>query len=298
MYSISRFISSTTNIDGVAAESFDKIKSMDFKKILDSLALELFDFAKLAVLAFIVYFIGKKLIKWVLRLLTESFHRSNMDMGVASFLTAVIRTALYLLLFVAIISIFGFDKSSLVALVGSAGLTIGLALQGSLSNFAGGVLILIMKPFRIGDYIITSGNEGTVTGIDIFYTRLLTGDNRLVVIPNGTLSNSSITNVTNEAERRLDLTVSIDYSEDIRRVKQILSDIASRHELIIAEKDISIFVNSFDPSAITIGLRVWTMKENYWTLKWELLEFIKIAFDENDITIPFDQLDVNINEKK
>lgn len=245
----------------------------------------------------LIWFVGKKIIKGILHIFDKTFSRSNLEASVASFLMAVIKAFLYGILVVILINKIGMDTSSLVAVLGTATLSIGLALQGSLSNFAGGVLILIMKPFRVGDYIITPDKEGTVIGLDIFYTRMLTADNRLVVIPNGTLSNSNIINVTHEPIRRLDLSVSIDYSENIKKVKEILERLISEHELVLKDNDTQIFVNSFDPSAINIGIRMWVKTEDYWTLKWDMLEKIKEAFDSNDVTIPFDQLDVNITNR-
>ncbi|WP_167955863.1 mechanosensitive ion channel family protein [Anaerosporobacter faecicola] len=249
------------------------------------------------IIVLIIWFIGKKIIKGILHIFDRTFKRSSMEASVASFLIALIKAILYGILVVMLINTMGWDASSLVAVLGTATLSIGLALQGSLSNFAGGVLILIMKPFRVGDYIITPDREGTVTGLDIIYTRLLTNDNRLVVIPNGSLSNSTIINVTHEPVRRLDLSVSIDYSENIKKVKEILERVAGEHELVLKEHETSVFVNSFDPSAINIGIRVWVMTENYWVLKWDLLEKIKDAFDAADVSIPFDQLDVNITNR-
>lgn len=247
------------------------------------------------IFAIIIVVIGKKLIRFLTSLLDKYFRRTKMEISVAGFLLAMIRAGLYIMLAVFIITgIIGIESTPIVAIVGSAGLSIGLALQGSLSNFAGGVLILLLKPFRVGDYIITGTNEGTVTAIDIFYTRMLTLDNRLLVMPNGTLSNANIINVTYEPVRRLDIPILIDYSENIKKVKDLLTEIAGGHEKVIKDREISVFVNSFDPSAINIGVRVWTLKEDYWTLKCELLEDIKNKFDENKITIPFDQLDVNI----
>jgi small conductance mechanosensitive channel len=245
----------------------------------------------------LIWFIGKKIIKVILHIFDKTFNRSNLEASVTTFLMAVIKAFLYGILVVILINKLGMDASSLVAVLGTATLSVGLALQGSLSNFAGGVLILIMKPFRVGDYIITPDKEGTVTGLDIFYTRMLTADNRLVVIPNGTLSNSNIINVTHEPIRRLDLSVSIDYSENIKKVKDILDRLISEHELVLKDYDTQIFVNSFDPSAINIGIRMWVKTEDYWTLKWDMLEKIKEAFDYNDVTIPFDQLDVNITNR-
>ncbi|WP_455715105.1 mechanosensitive ion channel family protein [Anaerosporobacter sp.] len=266
-------------------------------KFLSNAQEKIIDFGIKLLIVFLIWFIGKKIIKGILHILDKTFNRSNLEASVTSFLMAVIKAFLYGILVVILINKIGMDTSSLVAVLGTATLSIGLALQGSLSNFAGGVLILVMKPFRVGDYIITPDKEGTVTGLDIFYTRMLTADNRLVVIPNGTLSNSNIINVTHEPIRRLDISVSIDYSENIKKVKEILVQLISEHELVLKDYEAQIFVNSFDPSAINIGTRMWVKTEDYWTLKWDMLEKIKEAFDSNDVTIPFDQLDVNITNR-
>lgn len=259
-----------------------------------SLGPKLLSLGKLLLIALLILLVGRKLIKWLGRLLERSFERANMEPAVAKFLITVVHVLLNILLFVLIAGILGLETSSLVALVGSAGLTVGLALQGSLSNFAGGVLILLTRPFRLGDYIIAGTNEGTVTAVDIFYTRLLTIDNRLVVIPNGTLSNSSIINVTCEPVRRLDLFIPVDYSENIKKAKDILSRLAYGDERVLKDRDIDIFVNSFEASSVTLGVRMWVEKENYWLLKWDMLERIKETFDQEKIAIPFDQLDINI----
>lgn len=260
------------------------------QKLLPSVLL----FGKKLLFALLFYWIGRRLIKWMKRILSRSFNRSNMDEGVAKFLLSMANISLHVVLIVVSISILGVETSSLAAVVGSAGLTLGLALQGSLSNFAGGVLILIMKPFRIGDYIKANGMEGTVTSIDIFYTRLLTVDNQKVVIPNGGLSNSDIVNVTNEEIRRLDLLIPISYQQDIKHIKKILGEVVDRQEFAIKEEPINIYVDSFMESSISIGIRIWTKKEDYWQLKWKLLEEIKEQFDANGISIPFQQMDVNI----
>ncbi|MEG1458532.1 MAG: mechanosensitive ion channel [Acetivibrio sp.] len=250
-------------------------------------------FAKI-VAAFLCYIIGKRLVKWLKKLLEKVFKQSNMDEGVRKFLLSLIGISLNVFLVVIVIGILGVQTSSLAAVVGSAGLTIGLALQGSLSNFAGGVMILIMKPFRIGDYIIADATEGTVTSIDVFYTRLLTIDNRKVVIPNGGLSNSNIVNVTNEEVRRLDLIISVSYQCDIKKVKQILRELLESQSEILKEEPLDIYVDNFTNNGISMGLRMWTKKEDYWKLKWKLLEDIKESFDENKIVMPFNQLDVNM----
>lgn len=277
---------------------FEEINLKEIPAWLDKIIASFLRFGKLLLIAVIIIFIGRKLIKWLVRLLHKSLDRSNLDEGVTKFLVSAVSISLNIILMIIAANVLGLETSSLVALVGSAGLTLGLALQGSLSNFAGGVLILVMKPFRIGDYIIVGSNEGTVSNIDIFYTKLLTVDNRLIVIPNGSLSNSNIINVTNEPIRRLDLAISVDYSENIKKVKDILWRLGTENEMVLKDEyNVDVFVGSFDPSAISIGLRVWVEKENYWILKWELLEKIKETFDAEGVQIPYDQLDVNITNK-
>lgn len=247
------------------------------------------------IVALIIFFIGKKLIKLLIKLIKKSFARTNLDEGVSRFLASVINIILHIILIIIIAGFLGLETTSLAALVGSAGLAIGLSLQGSLANFAGGVLILILKPFVLGDYIIAEGSEGTVTHIDIFYTRILTIDNRLVVIPNGKLSNAVITNVTNEPVRRVDLSIGIQYEEDIDKVKEVLNKIALADDMVLHDRGVDIYVDSFGASAVMIGFRVWTNQENYWQVKWNMQEKIKKEFDSCGISIPFDQLDVNIH---
>lgn len=251
----------------------------------------------LAIVAIIIFAIGRKLINLLVKILDKSFRKSSMDLGVIKFLNSFIRISLNIVLIVVIAGFVGLETTSLATIIGSAGLAIGLSLQGSLSNFAGGVLVLILKPFTIGDYIISGSNEGVVKGIDIFYTRLLTADNRLVVIPNGALSNSPITNVTNQDIRRVDIVVGVDYSEDIRKVKNLLSDIANNYELIEKDKGVDIFVDELASSSVNIGFRVWAKTENYWKVKWDMNENIKYEFDKAGISIPFDQLDVSIKKE-
>lgn len=288
-------------LEGAVSEAAD-IKNAEeaiswLKRITPDIMDYLLILGRKLLIALVIFFIGRQLIKWLKRILDRSFHRSNMDLGVAKFLLSMISIVLNIFLVIIVIGILGVETSSFAAVIGSAGLTLGLALQGSLSNFAGGVLILIMKPFRIGDYIITQNLEGTVTSIDIFYTRLLTVDNRKVVIPNGGLSNSSIVNVTNEEIRRLDLIIPVAYDCNIKEVKAVLEKLLDRQELILTEELRNIYVDGFMDSSISIGIRVWTKKEDYWDLKWKLLEEIKEDFDRNHIGIPFNQLDITIRDQ-
>lgn len=241
-----------------------------------------------------IFFVGRKLIKWITKIVVKALEKSSVEESAENFLVSVVRVLLYIVLIMILAGYLGVGGSSIVAILGSAGLAIGLALQGSLSNFAGGVLILLLKPFKVGDYVISADGEGVVNKIDLFYTKLITGDNKLIVIPNGSITNSSITNVTNQPKRRVDLEIGIDYSQNIGVVKEVLLKLAKKHELVLKEEGVTVFVSSFDASAITMGFRFWTKTEDYWTVRWDMLEKIKAAFDEKGISIPFDQLDVNL----
>lgn len=263
------------------------------KEFIDDYAVP---FAITLLIACICYAIGRKLIKWCMKLVEKSFVRAEMEVSAARFLSSVIKAALHTLLVFVVAGILGVGTSSIVAIIGSCGLAVGLALQGSLSNFAGGVLLLLMKPFVADDYIIAAGCEGKVLSIDMIYTRLLTNDNRCIVIPNGTLANSDITNVTANAKRRLDLEVSIDYEEDIKRVRLVLLSVIEDEEKVLKEEPVEIFVSSFAASAITMGLRVWVATEDYFEVRGRLLEEVKEAFDREEIVIPYERLDVNVRQ--
>lgn len=254
------------------------------------------NFAVNVLLSIIIYFIGKKVINLLLKLVERSCIRAGVEEGAIRFINSVLRILLYIILALIIGDRFGVKSTSVVAILGSAGLAIGLALQGSLSNFAGGILLLILKPFKIGDYIIEhgNGNEGTVTNIDIFYTKLLTADNKMIAMPNGNLINSSLTNVTNEDIRRLDITVGISYDSDLKKAKQIIEDILIKDEARMNDRELNVFVSELAASSVILGGRMWVKTEDYWPAKWRIIELIKTTFDENNIILPYQQLDVTI----
>ncbi len=257
------------------------------------------DFAIGVILALVVFWIGTKLIKWIRKIGRMSMEKSNVDKGVQQFVDSLMKYALYAILIFSIGSKFGLDTASVAAALASCGVAIGLALQGSLSNFAGGVLILIMKPFIVGDYIVedSKGREGTVKEIQLFYTKLVTADNKTVVIPNGTLANTSLTNVTAQDKRRLDLSVGISYEADLKKAKALIEGLLRADEDILKNEDINVFVDTLGESSVVIGARGWVKKENYWTAKWRLTENIKLTLDENGIEIPFNQVVVHVKEQ-
>lgn len=253
---------------------------------------------KKLIIVLILWIVGKKLIKYVEKLVTKGFEKGRIEASVAKFLASLIRVLCYVVLTVTIVGVLGIQTTSLITLIGSAGVTVGLALQGSLSNFAGGVLILIFKPFRVGDYIAACGQEGNVLAIDIIYTKLATVDNKIVTIPNGTLANSNIVNVGAEAFRRVDLNVGISYSSDIKKAKSVLEEVIAKNKLVLHDKGAAVFVNSLDSSAVTIQTRCWCKSTDYWSVRWTLLEEYKEALDANGVVIPFNQLDVHIKKEE
>lgn len=248
--------------------------------------------------AILLIIVGKIIIKFLLKLCDRFFDRAGTEISVRKFLNSFIKAVLYIVLILAVCAQVGIETASFVAVMGSAGLALGLSLQGSLSNFAGGILILLLKPFVVGDYIIDggSGKEGKVLRIDLFYTHLITPDNKMIVIPNGALANSNLTNLTTYEKRRVDVMVGISYSADIKKAKELLEEIADKCQYVLKDEKVEVFVNSLDSSQVTLGIRVWTNTSDYWDALFWLNENIKYTFDENDIEIPFDQLEVHVKK--
>ena len=250
-------------------------------------------------LAILTFLVGAQIIKLVRKVVKKLLTRAEAEVGVVQFLDSFLKVALYVVLGFMIAAGFGVDAASIVALLGSAGVAVGLALQGSLSNLAGGVLILILKPFRVGDYIKedAAGNEGTVSEIQMFYTKLMTPDNRTVVLPNGTLANTSLTNVTHADKRRVDIQVGVAYDADIKKTKEVLMSVLNGEDAALTDMDKTVFVDNLGDSAVVMGLRCWVKKEDYWDVKWRLTENVKYALDDAGISIPFPQMDVHVKEK-
>lgn len=254
-------------------------------------------FAFQVLLALIFFFLGRMVINWIRKLCGRMLERSSADKGVEQFVDSLLKFGLNTLLIFMIATKFGLDTASVAALIASAGVALGLALQGSLSNFAGGVLILLLKPFVVGDYIIedSHGNEGTVKEIQMFYTKLVTMDNRSVIIPNGMLTNNSLTNVTQMEERRLEVKVSISYESDLKKAKEVLWELMERESRISKEQERNIFVSELGMDGVEIGMRCWVKTEEYWPVKWQLLEDVKLTLDAEGIEIPYHQIEVRVN---
>lgn len=255
------------------------------------------DFAPKLASALIIAVIGLWVIKMIKRLLRKFFLKKDYDPTLEKFSSDLINWSLKIILFVVIITQLGVQTTSLVAIIGAAGLAIGLALQGSLANFAGGVLILLLKPFRVGDFIKAQGQEGTVKEISIFTTKLTTFGNQLAVIPNGKLSNETILNYTTEGIRRENITWGIAYGDDIKLAKEILLGLVNEQEAVIKEEDKlpMIVLAELGDSSVNLSLRYWCSIDDFWSLRFYILEEGKRRVEEAGITIPFPQRDVHIH---
>lgn len=253
------------------------------------------------VLAIIVFFVGRKLIRWAVKLMKRSMERARLDEGVVQFACSAGKAVLYTMLIFNIAVSLGVTESSVAALLGTAGVAIGLALQGGLANLAGGVLLLVFKPFVVGDYIIQNqqnGCEGTVARIEMCYTTLLSIDNKKIVVPNGTLSNSTIINVTAKETRKLEIKVGISYESNIQKAKEILEKILLEDPDTQGDRsEMVVFVDQLADSAVIMGLRVWVPTDSYWSVKWRLNQKIKEEFDAQGIVIPYNQMDIYVYHK-
>ena len=287
----------TETTNEVAEVTQDTVEEMNqFVQYIQDRVPSMIGFGIRVLMALVAFFIGRMIIKWIRKIVRRSLERSNADKGVEQFVDSVLKFGLYFLLIFSLVSELGVDTTSVAAVVASGGLAIGLALQGSLSNFAGGVLILILKPFQVGDYIIedTNKNEGTVKEIQIFYTKLSTIDNKTIVIPNGMLTNSSLTNATAKDERRLDLKVSISYEADLKQAKSLIEEILRNDESVEKDEEILVFVDELAESAVVLGARAWVKSEVYWETRWRVLENIKLTMDAQGIEIPYPKLSVHM----
>lgn len=250
------------------------------------------------VLAIIVLIVGLIVIKPVVRGIRNAMNKRNVDPSLVPFISALVNVLLKLILFISVASMVGIETTSLVAVLGAASLAIGLALQGSLANFAGGVLIMILRPFKVGDVVEAQGFLGIVKEIQIFNTIVNTFDNKRIIIPNGNLSNGSITNYSTEQDRRVDWTFGVSYSDDIDKVKGILIDEIfsdSRIKKEIAEPFIAL--TSLGDSSVDFQVRVWVKAADYWPLYFEKLESVKKRFDREGVSIPFPQRDVHLYQE-
>ena len=246
--------------------------------------------------AVLIIVFGFKLAKAIARRYEKSKAASKLNKTVRNFLKNILTLCLYVGIVIIALIVLGFELSVFSALIASIGVTVGLALQGGLSNIAGGVMVVAFKPFELGDYVEAAGVSGTVTDIGIFYTTLTTPDNKKVVVPNGTISNTIVTNYSTHSTRRIDFDFSISYDSSIDDAKRVLMACARADERILTDPQPRVMVTAHSDSAVTVRLRVWVKSSDYWDVNFDTLELVKKTFDDKGIHIPYNQLDVHISK--
>lgn len=270
-------------------------KFKDINIYIEEYGQKLIDFLPSLIGAILLLFIGMWVIRVINKVVRKFFDKKDYDPTLENFIASLINWALKIVLFVLVVTQLGVESASLVAIIGAAGLAVGLALQGSLANFAGGILILLMKPFKVGDFISAQGIDGTVKDINIFNTKLTTFGNQLAIIPNGKLSNDNIVNYTSEGIRRENLTFGIGYDDNIKEAKDILLNLVNEQEAVLQLEDKApmIVVAELGDSSVNLSLRYWAKNEDFWNLRWLILEEGKSRLEAAGISIPFPQRDVH-----
>lgn len=269
------------------------------EKITEYIAKELpgaAHFAVRVILCILVYLIGRRVIEWSVRTVRRMLGRTGIQAGAVTFAMSMTKITLYLILILGIAMQFGLTESSVAAIVASGGVAVGLALQGGLSNFAGGFLLLLFQPFQVGDYIRTQGEEGKVQKIEILYTTLQTFDNRRVIVPNGTLANSVIVNVTAAKKRKLEIKVGISYEDSIAKAREVLERLLQEESGILEGEERQVFVAELGESSVLMGLRCWVETDQYYPVLWRMNERIKEEFDRCGLHIPYPQMDVHLKQ--
>ena len=274
------------------------LKNLDTSTLLDKFVSWAIDSGVRLIIGLLIISVGFKIIKKVVNKFEHFLEKRDVDVTLRRFLKSFSIGCLKAIIVLLVVKlIWDVKLTGLVALFTSAGVAIGLALQGSLSNFAGGFIILLLRPFKVGDYIQAAGYEGTVEQIGVFYTHLLTIDNKVALIPNGTLSNNSLINFSAKENRRVDLIFNVSYDNNVIHVRNVLKEIIDKHPLILHDPEPFIGIVEHAQNSVNFGVKVWCNKDDYWTIYYDLLEQVKVRFDEENITIPYPQMDLHVNYK-
>lgn len=268
--------------------------SINIDKVLDSYVIP---WGINIVMALVIFILGRVIASIVVSIIGKLLERAKVDNMLIDFIKSICHAVLMLFVVVAALDKLGVDTTSMVALLGAAGLAIGLSLQGSLQNFAAGVMLLVFRPFKAGDFIEVASTSGVVEKINIFTSTLRTGDNKEVIIPNGNIYHGNIINYSARPTRRIDLVVGVSYSDDIKKVKEVLTEIVSQNELVLADPKPTIAVSELADSSVNFVVRPWVRSGDYWGVKFDLTEAIKLRFDEENISIPFPQMDVHLQKE-
>ncbi len=256
----------------------------------------LWHYTRIILLAVIIYFVGRWLIHFLHKRMDKMSESAKIDAGVSKFLKSLVTILCYALIIYCIADLFGVPTASFVALIGTVGLTVGLALQGTLSNLAAGIQLLLLHPFRVGDLISAAGIDGVVDEVGLFCTRLITLDNKEVNVPNSTLAGAAITNITSLDQRRVDFTVGISYQSDISRAKQLITELINARDKVIRKEETIVYVDDLGPNSVILGVRYWTHTGDYWTERWDVIEGTKKTLETNGIRIPYQQIDVHLDK--
>ncbi|MDX8045271.1 mechanosensitive ion channel [Gracilibacillus sp. S3-1-1] len=255
------------------------------------------EFGKPIVYAILILIIGFPVIKFIMKMVSSRIEKTKLDESLKPFINSVISAILKILLVLSVIATLGVEITTFAAILGAAGLAIGLAFQGTLANFAGGVLLLTLRPFNVGDYIEGAGYSGTVKGIQILYTELITPDNKVIFIPNGNLSNAGIVNYTVNDTRRVDFTFGVGYETDTKHVLQTLESVVRNHSLVLQDPEPFIRLSAHGDSAVEYTVRVWVNADDYWDVHFDILEQVKTKFDQENISIPYPQMDMHVSNQ-
>ncbi len=273
------------------------MKNLDLKELLENYLPLITEYAIKIASALLLLIVGLWVVKKILKVVRKGFEKSKMEVSLQKFLADLLGWGLKILLGITILGQLGVATTSFVAILGAAGLAVGLALQGSLANFAGGALIMIFKPFKVGDLIEAQGELGVVKEIQIFVTKIVTPESKQVIIPNGPLSNGNIKNYTEEGQLRVDLTIGIGYESDIKKAKEILEKVMLADAKVLRNPAPSVNVSGLGDSSVDLAVRPWATPENYWDVYFNTLEKCKVALDEANINIPFPQREVYVTNK-
>lgn len=279
-----------------ASESLGSLLSYDLGTIMDMLVDGALTLAWKIVVALAIFYVGRWIINRILRLMDKVYERREIDAAIRGFLSSIVKVLLYVAVLLMIVQTIGIDTTSLVAMLASAGLAIGMALSGTLQNFAGGIMILVLKPYRIGDYIEAQGEEGTVTKIGLFTTELHTVDNRVINVPNSSISTSVIDNYSTSEMRRVDWSVTVEYGTDAETVRKVLLDMLNADSRVSQETEPVVFLTDMLERGVVFSARVWTKNETYWSLKFDMNEKIYTELPKHGIKFAYPKLDVCINK--
>lgn len=274
--------------------TLQELSSMSVQDVIKTIATGAIEVIFKILIALAIYFIGRWLIKRLLKGLREIFDRRHIELSLRTFLLSLIRITLYIFLVLITVNVLGINTTSLIAIFASAGLAIGMALSGTLQNFAGGVMVLLLKPYQVGDYIEAQGQQGTVKEIQLFHTILNTVDNKRIIIPNGGISTGIVNNYSKEATRRVDWTFSIAYGDDYDAAKALLSDLLDKDDRVLKDPAYLVALNQLADSSVNIVVRAWTPTAEYWNLFFDMNEKVYKLFPQHGLHIPFPQLDVHL----